>query len=223
MEILKKEESVIITKEFKGDILITDPCYICKEPDKSLKPKWEDYMSYKTLKDYPDYSPEKPMSENKGSLFFKEYEKMREAEEKWKKENPDDWEKCGYGYAMEKLGITKYMTNSTLYGDWGCTVYEEDTNKVLGRFCADAGLVSVFDLEEVRRYNPAIDDQIAKLDWCFTVIKDFEGEISFVKVHVGGRYTADSPLWEKDGTWEDTYLTVKGKGNINFYTVQTSL
>lgn len=32
---------------FKGDIIITDPCYICKEKEEvGVYPKVEDYISY---------------------------------------------------------------------------------------------------------------------------------------------------------------------------------
>lgn len=41
---------------FKGDIIITDPCYICKEKEEVGKyPKAKDYFSYDEKDDYPDY------------------------------------------------------------------------------------------------------------------------------------------------------------------------
>ena len=44
----------------------------------------------------------------------------------------DDWRKCSYGDNMEAFGINHYITESTLYGDWSCTVYEvEDPKKVV--------------------------------------------------------------------------------------------
>ena len=79
---------------FKGDIIITDPCYICKD---------------------------------------------------------DDWSKCGYGDHMERLGIKNYICRDTIYGDWSCTTFNSDTKEPIGEFCADAGLVAVFLLDEVCR------------------------------------------------------------------------
>lgn len=61
----------------------------------------------------------------------------------------NDWDTCEYGNNMETLGIQHYMTRDTIYGDWGCTVYDMDTKGVIGNFCADAGLVSVLLLGEV--------------------------------------------------------------------------
>ena len=48
-----------------------------------------------------------------------------------------------------------------------------------GEFCADAGMVGVFDLDEVRKYNSDIDEWIASHKWCVTVIPDFEGEVEY--------------------------------------------
>lgn len=90
-------------KEFDGDIIITDPCYIIRNENGITK---------------------------------------------------NDWHYCEYGEYMERLGIKNYLTHDTIYGDWGCTVFDSDTKKPLGHFCADAGLVSVFLLDEVLAYNP---------------------------------------------------------------------
>lgn len=41
---------------FKGDIIITDPCYICKEKEEVGRyPKAKNYFSHSREKDYPDY------------------------------------------------------------------------------------------------------------------------------------------------------------------------
>ena len=163
--------------KFKGTIIITDPCYIVKKYN-----EWED--------------------------------------------THDDWTKCMYGRNMEALGIEHYFTESTLYGDWGCTTYKikenpytvinkfaesENTDEdygisysILGEFCADAGLVSVLLLDEVRKYNPDIDEWIASHDWCVTTIPDFDGEVN---------YYVDA----------NDCAHIIGIGNINFFTTQTSL
>lgn len=156
--------------KFKGDIIITDPCYIIK--------KWNSAHN--------------------------------------------DWEQCECGQNMEVLGIHTYFTESTIYGDWGCTIYKitEDPYKVidnfvetkekgyecskLGDFCADAGLVSVFLLDEVRKYNPNIDKWIEEHDWCVTKISDFDGEANYYVDKAGNAH-------------------IVGIGNINFFTIQTEL
>ena len=74
--------------------------------------------------------------------------------------------------------------------------YNPHTKEKLGEFCADAGLVAVADLSEVKAYNP--DDETFTDDGA-TVIKDFDGDVRFVvrqhkgfysfTVHVEGRGT----------------------------------
>lgn len=137
--------------KFKGDIIITDPCYV--------------------IKDNPNGNTSR-----------------------------DDWDECSYGENMGVLGLNNYLVRDTIYGDWSCTTYEKGTKKVLGKFCADAGLVGVFLLDEVLKYNPAYDDHLKK-DWTTTLIKDFDGEVEFVV--------------------KNDEVSVVGKGNINFFTKQT--
>lgn len=176
--------------KFKGDIIITDPCYIIKM-------------------------------------------------------DSDDWSKCGWGESMSVLGFTKYISESTLYGDWSCSTwstprkdveaqleelnalerarwelmkqYGEDSvqakiydDKIadaslniekIGHFCADAGMVAVFLLDEVLKYNPDFDYHINR-EWTTTLIKDFDGEINY---------------YVDDG--DDAHII--GVGNVNFFTTQT--
>jgi len=144
--------------KFKGDIIITDPCYITKDDTK-------------------------------------------------------DWELSGYGENMEKLGIKTYLTRNTIYGDWSCTTFNSDTHEPIGQFCADAGLVSVFLLDEVLKYNPDFDYHLNR-HWTTTLIKDFDGEI---KINiVGVEYKNEEGYIENNEE-----VRVIGKGNINFYTTQT--
>lgn len=128
----------------------------------------------------------------------------------------DDWTRCNFGKNMEVLGIRTYFTRSTIYGDWGCTTFhlkeplgkrspqdlkEDDFhNAPLGQFCADAGLVSVFLLEEILRYNPGFDNH-TKLPHAATLIKDFHGEVEDLVVG------------------DEVFIV--GTGNVNFITRQT--
>lgn len=216
--------------KFKGTIIITDPCYVVKDMESRLK---EAGVTAK----YPSYDG--------GDIkaYQKAVREYRELTDQY-----DDWHRCGYGENMEVLGITNYISEPTIYGDWSCTtwstpckdveaqieelnalynkrweaienygaksvqneIYErkyeeatEDLNK-LGAFCADAGMVSVFLLDEVLKYNPDFSKWIEKHPWCVTTIRDFEGDVQY---HV-----------DEDG---DAHIV--GKGNINFFTSQTGL
>lgn len=132
--------------KFKGDIIITDPCYIFRDKD------WDTYCE--------NFNPE----------------------------------------FITELGFTKYLWESTIYGDWSCTTFDRQ-GTIIGEFCADAGLVGVFLLKEVLKYNPKYDDHIDNL-FCVTHIKKFDGDIKYIINKKGD-------------------AQIIGKGNIDFYTEQT--
>lgn len=125
----------LMAKEFDGDIIITDPCYIMRA----------------------DHHGTTPLTK-------------------------DDWAACHYGSHMETIGIRNYLTRDTLYGDWGCTVYDMNTHEEIGEFCADAGLVSVLLLDEVLQYNPDFDYHKER-PWTTALIPDFKGEVRIVVEH----------------------------------------
>ena len=212
---------------FKGTIVITDPCYIIrKNPIKC--PNEEDFglpasINSKPFKDYS--TPEELAYKAALGRYFEESRKY------------DDWDKCDYGENMGVLGIHNYISESTIYGDWGCTTYQTeeepkellesilrvlndnleneeyeddelpipDEGKAIGRFCADAGLVGVFLLDEILAYNPDWKSWIEEHSWCATIIDDFEGEVEYYIDKV------------------DREAHIVGTGSINFYTTQTSI
>lgn len=141
----------------------------------------------------------------------------------------DDWGTCWYGNNMEALGIYNYMTRDTIYGDWSCTVYNTDTNEAIGKFCADAGLVSVFLLDEVLKYNPDFNYHKERT-WTTMLISDFKGTVEFVVEHEEGVYEEDSEYWKAGDKWENDSVHVVGHGinkktgePINFRSTQTGL
>ena len=209
--------------EFDGDIIITDPCYIMKKRDESTRPKWDDFHPYKIIYDYPDYDEKTKTSK----MFSENMSKLDKADAIWQKENPDDWDVCNYGSNMEAIGIHNYMTRDTLYGDWSCTTFNSDTQKEIGEFCADAGLVSVFLLDEVLKYNPDFDYHKEK-SWTTTLIKNFKGTVQFVVVYTEGVYEESTEYHKKGEKWEDYSVEVVGHGinketgePINFVGKQT--
>lgn len=120
-----------------------------------------------------------------------------------------DWDRCHCGSNWEALGIHKYVTKDTLYGDWGCTVWNSDTKEEIGQFCADAGLVSIFSLSEVKEYNPDIEKWCEDHTWCATIIRGFTGTASIKVIF--------------DETNYDFEVRCVGEGNINFVSSQTGL
>lgn len=193
--------------EFDGDIIITDPCYIMKELDESDRPKWSDYHPYSSIREYPDYDEKTKTSK----MFNLNAKKLNEADRLWDNAHPCDWVLCNYGDNMEVLGINTYMTRDTLYGDWSCTIFNSDTREPIGEFCADGGLVSVFLLDEVLKYNPNFDYHIEK-PWTTTLIKNFKGTVQFVVKCREGIYKDTTTYHKKGEKWENFSVVVVGHG-----------
>lgn len=134
----------------------------------------------------------------------------------------NDWYLCGLGDHMYKLGFKNYKVRDTIYGDWSCTTYNSDTKEVIGHFCADAGLVGVFLLNEVLKYNPGFDYHINNKHTT-TLIKDFEGTV---------RFTVTEEFYEYNKNEQCTEYVVRVIGHgknkitgkpINFITIQIGL
>lgn len=237
--------------EFEGDIIITDPCYIMKKkPEIGKYPFWKDYFSYEDEKQYPDYikMTNEEIEERKeedshfeilmridpkaaysSKQYKEENERYEKALENYREANLSDWELCNCGSKMEVLGIHNYITRDTLYGDWSCTTYNLDTKEPIGEFCADAGLVSVFLLDEVLKYNPDFDYHLNRL-WTTTLIKNFKGTIQFVVKEIKGAFDETTEYYKKGETWIDYEVEVIGHGidtvtgqPLNFVGNQTGL
>lgn len=226
---------------FDGDIIITDPCYIMnhENDDKTNCPGWWDFVSKTYRKDdgtyyvpepedypdarpkeFPDYLMECYGNEEHAKIRMRldknlkikklfsptlaqEWINYSKASDEYNMAPHSDWDKCSCGENMYILGFKNYLTSYTGYGDWGCHVFRSENNEVFGEFCADAAMVGVFLLDEVLKYNPNFDYHINR-KWTTTLIKDFHGEIEILKHDNGDIY-------------------VRGTGNINFYSAQTSL
>ena len=169
-------------------------------------------FSYESLRQY--------LGEDLVEQLQAEWDAYHKAKEQWDNDNMDDWQRCDYGDNMEILGINHYMTRDTIYGDWSCTVFDnsdtKERKKPIGRFCADAGLVSVLSLEEVLKYNP--EYKVEDDSWSATVIRDFKGTVQFVVNK------------SENATYEYFQVEIIGKGvnkktgeNINFISKQTGL
>lgn len=124
----------------------------------------------------------------------------------------DEWDAFWESEDFDSI-VPNTICRSTIYGDWSCTTFNTITKKPIGRFCADAGLVAVFNLADVLRYRPGYNDHIEK-EWTTTWIHDFDGEIWFKVLH--------------DARNDDYSVRVIGKGkniktgeSIEFETRQT--
>lgn len=122
-----------------------------------------------------------------------------------------DWDKCRYGEDMSNLGIKHYIAKDTLYGDWSCTTFDAKTKQPIGEFCADAGMVGVFLLDEVLKYNPNFDYHISR-PWTTTLIKNFRGVVRFQVVHYVGTYESSNEFHQAGDPFEDDEVQVVGEG-----------
>lgn len=118
-----------------------------------------------------------------------------------------------YVYKDVDLSKVKHICRDTMYGDWGCTTFNSDTKEPIGEFCADAGMVAVLSLDDILKIKPDFDGHKAK--HAFTTIENFKGYVQFI---------VEEERFEYEGKMMSDYnVKVRGKGNINFITSQTSL
>lgn len=137
-----------------------------------------------------------------------EYNAYHKAADKYHEEHKEDWEICNCGENLEILGFKTYLSDGTIYGDWGCTVFDSHKKKI-GEFCADSGMVGVFLLDEVLKYNPDFDYHLNR-PWTTTLIKDFHGTVELRKKPIKGYLNEEK-------------VEVVGVGNICFVSIQTGL
>lgn len=114
------------------------------------------------------------------------------------------------------------LFRDTIYGDWSCTTYETETNKELGDFCADSGMVCVDTLENILVRKPTFLEEIP--EWCRTIIPNFKGKVKFEIV------CTNKEDDEKEFSLFNYEVRVVGDGcnkstgkAYNFYTTQTGL
>lgn len=148
--------------------IITDPYLVCKDH----RLRYNSTPDYPKLSDFVDCGSDEPQE--------KEWEEYHKAVSKWAEECMDDWEKSEYGKNFTKIdGIDfSYLLNDFLsetYKD----VYLIDI--YLGHIHTLSGILSIFDYEEVVKYNPAftilmnengMNECVIKLPDDFNINKD---------------------------------------------------
>lgn len=175
-------------------IIITDPCYIVKDDKDWDKSDWGYEMSALGLTNsivtdtkYGDWSCK--------TLKGSDIEDVRNI---WNSKYFDFWNKYNFSELTDE-------EKSKLLDEFNQFSKEYDKKYCLGNFCADAGLVGVFILDEVLTYNPNFNYHIDK-PWTTTVIQNFTGTIKFNEVKISET---------------EFEVRVIGRGNIDFTTTQT--
>lgn len=123
--------------------------------------------------------------------------------------------------------INPSHSRSTLYGDWGCSVWSFDpsvenepkkSEKPFGEFCADSGQVCVTVLGSYARKK--IEEWLKGREWCGTIIDGFKGKVEYVEVV---EYSAYEGEWAEGRSLRVRGIGVKDGKPYGFITAQTSL
>lgn len=184
--------------KFKGTIIITDPYYITKENFHWHRCKYgycmkalgiHNYITESTI--YGDWSCTTYSVENPIEVVNKIAEISKYFNNKLKE----------YG-GYEEISDEEYKSLNE-----ECEAEQDALNlkvEKLGNFCADTGLVSVFLLDEVLKYNPDFSKWAEECPWCVTTISNFDGDVEYYVDEVGDAH-------------------IIGIGSTNFFTTQTAL
>ena len=117
------------------------------------------------------------------------------------------------------------IESDTYYGDWDCSTFdrlsfdENDCPKLIGKFCADSGMVCVADLRSVLRFNPKYDYHI-KNDRTTTLIRNFKGTVR-IKIDMANGGNEIYPAYSASVIGQG--VNIKTGEPIEFYTSQTEL
>lgn len=130
--------------------------------------------------------------------------------------------------ALMKSGkFRQGMSNSTLYGDWGCTTFDTKIEgKIYGEFGADSGMVCVLYLDDIKKVSPEgyewLMNKESSASWSATIIRNFKGTVTFEIKEEHYEFEGEDCI--------DYVLEVIGHGidkktgeEINFKGTQTSL
>lgn len=158
------------------------------------------------------------------------------------------WDETDFGENLHEIGITSYISEDTLYGDWSCFTYKGTKEEILNK-------INEWDhcyFEFFRNYNNSSDDEK------FILLQEHKKyKESFIKENTYGEFCADSGKvcvvylnevlkfnpnfkeWAETHSWcvtiiedfdgnvdleiENDSLHIVGIGNKNFYTSQSGL
>ncbi len=197
----------IDTMEVNGeDIIVTDPCYVVTDKDNYDSDRLDNFFESKHNfrgVGLTDMIIESTIYGDWSEAMFKTKMTPAEGLELYAKINDCDYidnlfvelENKGVDVDNEDFSIYRYILSDQM----------QPTEKIcekIGEFCADAGMVAVFKLDEILKYNPDFDYHINR-PWTTTVIKDFVGKISCVHYYP-----------TEDG---EPRVAIAGEGNYNFF------
>ena len=163
----------------------------------------------------------------------------------------DLWEASGYGEDLSVFGCSQWISENTIYGDWSCTTYKGDKEK-LSEFFKKANEIreplwkDFTSEEELAKVRDAVWKEIDELVESYgglTELGQFCADAGMVCVVYLDEILKVNPgfkKWAEEHTWcatiienfygdvdyevdEDMDAHIVGRGNIDFYTTQTGL
>lgn len=199
--------------EFNGDIVVTDPCYLMRELTEEEekyyednKPKEDDYHSG-DIGSYPDVVVHHGLFKT-SEIYEAEQDKFRKDLNAFDEQYGDHWQKCNYGDYMEILGIHKYMTRDTIYGDWSCSVYKPRNTMSADEFLENAKKgFDAFEDKSIEFFSCEYPDGYgyeSEVKKQFEVVGSFCADAGLVTVADMSevlKYNPDFEEWCKKHTW----------------------
>ena len=191
--------TVLSKSKFKGHIIICDPFYIVNDTiDNSNCPKLEQYVPV-------ECTPEMLRNDDISLLYRYGMEDYYYELEQWKKSTQSDWDTSDYGKHLENIGFHNVIVSDMGYQYGSYSVYESSTNSFIGQFCSDSGLIGVFNLDEILRYDEDFD-KFNTMPWAVCFIPNYVGTIAFIN--------------NNDGKGIESDIRIVGTGNMKFYSKQ---
>lgn len=188
-------------------VLITDPTYFLKHGDLPFndvnfedydlisKNGWDRYNL--TLQQASDYISSMKVYNDLSRKLYDEW-RMNQ-----------DILVAEFGRTLNLLGFNHYMAREVGMHNWKNNVFEDGTNKNIGKFSVDMGMVCVISLKQVLEYNPKFANELKESPYIATVLDNFTGDITYKA----------NPIKMSDGDIDNNGYLV-GKGSINFRTEQ---
>lgn len=115
----------------------------------------------------------------------------------------ENCEELANNRSLDRIGLTTGIIHGCgdVYRD---QIVDED-GTVLGCFCSDSYTIACVRLDEAMAINPELADDIENSPNCYTIIKDFTGDVEFIS--------------KKEKYYDEqlVMITIIGRGTTNFH------
>lgn len=159
---------------FKGNLVITDPCYIKSSPSLATLQERDTIYGDWSCMVYPGKLEECNLPKEWDEKYF------------------DFFNKYNFSGLNDAEKRNLYETFAEFKETW--------KKNILGEFCADSGMVGLFDYDLLSEQDKEF---VNTKTLCATIIKDFDGDVDIQEIN--------------------NYVHVIGVGNKQFFSTQSGL